>query len=247
MYQSVLKIADFSKTFTLHEQRKLIPSSSNVNLTVASGELTALVGPTGAGKSSVLKSVYRTYLPTSGRILFTTRNDNVIDLVQAHDHQVLELRDTEISFVTQFLHSLPRQTTENIIAMPLLRQGFSKPAALEKARSMLSSLSLPERLWQISPATFSGGERQRVNLARGLIVNPRLLLLDEPTASLDTKTTELVVKQINLLKQRGTAILSIFHDPDLVRLLADKVVELEPPVDTQNFIRSKRNKRSDNE
>jgi len=225
----VLRVEGYSKHFELHEQDKIIPSSHNVNLNVYSGQLTALIGPTGAGKSTVLKGIYRTYLPSSGRLLYLTEAGHEIDLVQADEHRILDLRRTEIGFVTQFLHALPRQSTEDVVAQPLLLKGMDKTEAKEIAQNMLAAMNLPERLWGISPATFSGGEKQRVNLARGLVSRPRLLLLDEPTASLDPKITESVVKLIENLKHEGVAMLSIFHHPELVKRMADNVVELAPP------------------
>jgi len=226
----ILRVEAYSKHFDLHEQGKIIPSSSNVNLNVYRGRLTALIGQTGAGKSTVLKGIYRTYLPSSGRLLYRMENGHEIDLSNADEHRILELRRTEISFVTQFLHVLPRQSTEDVVAQPLLKKGMNKIQARNIARDMLAALNLPETLWGISPATFSGGEKQRVNLARGLVSRPRLLLLDEPTASLDPKTTKRVIKLIENLKNEGVAMLSIFHQPDLVERLADDVVELEPPL-----------------
>lgn len=231
----ILEVEDFSKTFMLHEQNKELPSSHSVFLKAYPGRLTALIGPTGAGKSTVLKGIYRTYLATSGRIMFTTDKQQTIDLATADEHQILELRKEEIGFVTQFLHTLPRQSTEDVVSMPLIKKGVARDIALEKARDILAKLNLPERLWAISPATFSGGEKQRVNLARGLLAQPRLLLLDEPTASLDPKTTDRVVEIIQDLKQTGTAMIAIFHDLDLVERLADEVVELQPPVGTETF------------
>jgi alpha-D-ribose 1-methylphosphonate 5-triphosphate synthase subunit PhnL len=225
----ILRVEAYSKHFELHEQGKIIPSSSNVNLDVYCGRLTALIGPTGAGKSTVLKGIYRTYLPSSGRLLYRNTAGHEVDLAQADEHSILELRQTEISFVTQFLHSLPRQATEDVVAQPLLQKGVEKAAARNIAREMLAAMNLPERLWGISPATFSGGEKQRVNLARGLVSRPRLLLLDEPTASLDPATTEKVVRLIVDLKAKGVAMLAIFHHPELVDRMADNVVELTPP------------------
>ena len=227
---SILRVEGYTKHFELHEQGKVIPSSCDVNLNVNSGQLTALIGPTGAGKSTVLKGIYRTYLPTSGRLLYRTVSGHEVDLAQADEHSVLELRRTEISFVTQFLHALPRQATEDVVAQPLLLKGMDKAEAQNIAREMLAAMNLPERLWGISPATFSGGEKQRVNLARGLVSRPRLLLLDEPTASLDPETTERVVRLIENLKHEDVAMLAIFHHPDLVKRMADNVVELEPPM-----------------
>ena len=228
--EPVLRVEGYSKQFELHEQGTSIPSSYDVNLNVYAGQLTALIGPTGAGKSTVLKGIYRTYLPTSGRLIFRSEDNQEIDLAQADEHKILELRRTEIGFVTQFLHALPRQATEDVVAQPLVQRGMKKLQAREIARDMLAAMNLPERLWKISPATFSGGEKQRVNLARGLVARPRLLLLDEPTASLDPKTTERVVRLIEDLKNDGIAMLAIFHHPELVKRMADNVVELQPTV-----------------
>ena len=216
MNQAILTIENFEKTFHLHERNKLIPSASHINLTVYSGRLTALVGPTGAGKSSVLKSVYRTYLPG-------------VDLVHASEHNILELRKQEIGFVTQFLHCLPRKSAVDVVAEPLFTRGVDGDEARARAEKLLDQLAVPSHLWNVPPSTFSGGEKQRVNLARGLIAQPRLLLLDEPTASLDPVTTERVVAHIQALKETGIGMLAIFHHPDLVRRLADDVVELSPP------------------
>ena len=228
--QALLSVDNFSKSFFLHEQNKRIPSASNVSLSVFPGKLTALVGPTGAGKSSVLKGIYGTYLAGSGKILYRTAANEEVDLAQAAPHRLLDIRRHEIAFVTQFLHVLPRQSCEEVVAQPLMVQGVARQDALERARTMLAALNVPEALWGIAPATFSGGEKQRVNLARGFVFGARLLLLDEPTASLDPYTTELVVAQLQKLKQQGVAMLAIFHQPELVERLADSLVELKVPV-----------------
>ncbi len=229
MQAPILQVESYGKHFQLHEQNKLIPSSHNVGFTVYAGTLTALIGPTGAGKSSVLKGIYRTYLPSAGRILYRDALGHEIDLVLASEHQILELRRREVGFVTQFLHCLPRQSTLDVVAQPLFALGADRQDARQRAAELLTAMSLPERLWSVSPATFSGGERQRVNLARGFIAKPRLLLLDEPTASLDPATAEKVIALIEGLKAQGTAMLAIFHHPELTRRLADQVVELAPP------------------
>jgi alpha-D-ribose 1-methylphosphonate 5-triphosphate synthase subunit PhnL len=229
MTPPVLQVEGYGKHFTLHEQNKLIPSSHNVSFTVRASELTALIGPTGAGKSSVLKGIYRTYLPSAGRILYRDTLGHELDLALASEHQILELRRREIGFVTQFLHCLPRQATLDVVAQPLFGLCMAREEARQRAAALLSAMKLPERLWSVSPATFSGGERQRVNLARGFIARPRLLLLDEPTASLDPTTAECVLGLIEGLKAEGTAMLAIFHHPETTRRLADQVVELAPP------------------
>jgi alpha-D-ribose 1-methylphosphonate 5-triphosphate synthase subunit PhnL len=228
--QPVLIVEGLAKEFFLHEQRETIPSCSNVYLESREGKLTAIVGPTGAGKSSVLKCIYRTYLPSTGRIMFRDKAGQSMDLAGADEHQMLRLRQREIGFVTQFLNCLPRKSALDVVAEPLFASGVNKTIARTSAGEMLARLAVPERLWGVPPATFSGGEKQRVNLARGLISRPRLLLLDEPTASLDPGTTDLAVKLIETMKDDGVAIIAIFHQPDLVRRLADDVVELTPPV-----------------
>jgi alpha-D-ribose 1-methylphosphonate 5-triphosphate synthase subunit PhnL len=229
----LLRVQGYSKQFSLYEQSSIIPSSHDVDLEVYPNSLTALVGPTGAGKSSVLKGIYRTYLPTTGRLIYTTAAGEEMDLAQADEHCILELRRTEIGFVTQFLHFLPRQPTDLVVAQPLIQRGRPVAEARALARDMLAAMNLPERLWGISPATFSGGEKQRVNLARGLVARPRLLLLDEPTASLDPATTDRVLRLIEKLKSEGVAMLAIFHQPELVERMADHVVEIQPPINTQ--------------
>lgn len=224
-----LKIENLSKHFLLHEQGQLIPSCAKVNLSVFPGQLTALVGPTGAGKSSVLKCVYRSYLPSGGQIFYHQSNGQITDLVSASDHHMLSLRQNEIGFVTQFLHCLPRKSALDITCEPLITKGFKQHEAQEEAKRLLSIMKVPERLWGVPPATFSGGEKQRINLARGLIARPRLLLLDEPTASLDPATTENVIELLQEIKLDGVAMLAIFHQPELVRRLAEHHYELTPP------------------
>jgi len=227
---AILTVENLSKHFTLHDQNKTIPSCANVSFTVEPGALSALIGPTGAGKSSVLKCIYRTYLPGSGRLLFRTAAGATIDLAQASENDILALRKHEIGFVTQFLHCLPRKSAVDVVAEPLLARGATRTEARDKARGLLDALNVPERLWEVPPATFSGGEKQRVNLARGLAARPRLLLLDEPTASLDPHTTDMVVDILKGIKAEGVAMLAIFHHTDLVTRLADQVIELAPPV-----------------
>ncbi|MHB1123858.1 MAG: phosphonate C-P lyase system protein PhnL [Ramlibacter sp.] len=226
----ILEVEGLGKQFQLHEQNKLIPSCAQVDLEVHAGQLTALVGPTGAGKSSVLKCVYRSYLPSAGRMLYRDAEGNTTDLAQASEHRMLELRQRDIGFVTQFLHCLPRRSALDVVCEPLVARGVGREAARERAGALLAQLNVPERLWGVPPATFSGGEKQRINLARGLIARPRLLLLDEPTASLDPATTQRVIGLIDAIKGEGIAMLAVFHQPELVRRLADRVVELAPPV-----------------
>lgn len=229
MNAPLLALEAFGKHFDLHEQGKRVPSAQAVSFTVHAGTLTALVGPTGCGKSTVLKGIYRTYRASTGRILYRTASGVLVDLVTADEHLILALRRREIAFVTQFLHCLPRQATLDIVAGPLIAQGVARAEAQERAAALLAAMDLPRRLWSLSPATFSGGERQCVNLARGLIGAPRLLLLDEPTASLDPATAERILDLIEARKRAGTALVAVFHQPELTQRLADQVVALPVP------------------
>lgn len=230
MHQSILKVEKLTKTFYLYDQDTSIPSCADINLEVKRGALTAIVGPTGAGKSSVLKCIYRTYLPSSGSILYQDAGDRIIDLAEASEMSILEIRRRDMGFVTQFLRCLPRKGALDVVSAPLISIGEPGDSARDRAADLLRLLNVPERLWKVPPATFSGGEKQRVNLARGLIVRPRLLLLDEPTASLDPGTTERAMDLLETIKAEGVAMLAIFHQPELVRRIAETVVELAAPM-----------------
>lgn len=229
MSELVLDVAGLTKRFQLHERGCWVPGPEGVCLQVRAGELTALTGPSGAGKSSILKCVWRTYRPTDGSMRFQPRGGPPIDLARAADHEVLALRRGELGFVTQFLQCLPRQATVDVVAQPLVESGVDPVRAQARARDVLAALGLPERLWSISPYTFSGGEKQRVNLARGLVRPPRLLLLDEPTASLDHASRERAVALIEALKRGGAGVLAIFHDDALAARLAERRVALHAP------------------
>jgi alpha-D-ribose 1-methylphosphonate 5-triphosphate synthase subunit PhnL len=232
---TILTVNNLSKRFTLHETQTNFAAFDDISLTVRAGAFTGLVGASGAGKSSILKCIYRRYLPTSGEVLFTSSTGEIVDLAQASDQKILELRRREIRFVSQFLHTLPRQTAREVVAAPLIEMSEmseiserreSVETATKQATEALSRIGLPQRLWDLPPSTFSGGERQLVNLARALIVRPRLLLLDEPTASLDPTSTSKMVAEIERLKADGVALMGVFHDRRLMDALADDKLPL---------------------
>lgn len=223
----VLDVNNLTKAFYLHERKKLVASADATSLKVFKGELTALVGPSGVGKSSLLKCIFRTYLSTSGQVYYHDDKSNCYDLASLDEGKILNLRRFEISFVTQFLHFMPRQSTLNIVAQPLIIRGEEASLATDKATTLLEAIGIPESLWDVSPATFSGGERQRVNIARSLVAPCRLLLLDEPTASLDANSRDKVLALLQQRKAEGTAMLAIFHDPEIVSRMADHVVEVK--------------------
>jgi len=224
----ILKIEALDKRFFVHAQQREIPSTCGVELQLRPGQTLAVTGPSGAGKSSLLKCVWRTYRPSAGHVWLRDSGGEVTDLAAADEQRVLALRRTEMGFVTQFLHCLPRKCALHVVAQPLLDAGVAPAVAVKQADRMLARLNVPEHLRAVAPATFSGGEQQRVNLARGLIRRVRLLLLDEPTASLDPQSRESAIALLRELKAAGTAMLVVSHDPVLVAALADGEVQVRP-------------------
>jgi alpha-D-ribose 1-methylphosphonate 5-triphosphate synthase subunit PhnL len=221
----MLTVNGLCKTFTLHLLGgRRLPALVDVSLTVAAGELVAVLGASGSGKSTLLKCLSRTYLPTGGTAWFDSARFGKVDLVTAADPLVVALRAGEIAVVSQFLHAVPRTPADLVVAEPLLRAGVDRTVARERARALMSRLYLPERLHDGYPATFSGGERQRVNLARAMISTPRLLLLDEPTSALDPTTREAAKELIRERVAGGAAAIGVFHDTTTVADLATRTL-----------------------
>jgi alpha-D-ribose 1-methylphosphonate 5-triphosphate synthase subunit PhnL len=223
----MLCLNQVSKTFTIHIRGGLdIRSFEKVSFETRAGSLLALTGPSGIGKSSLLKCIYRSYLPTSGEIIYTNREGAAVNLAAADDWEILELRRTEIGYVSQFFHVMPRVSALEILMEPLIIRGISRIEALDRAKEMLSRAGLGENLWDMYPATFSGGEKQRLNILHGIISKPRLLLLDEPTASLDRGCKERIMEMILALKSEGAAMVGVFHDRDALLGLSDTRYDL---------------------
>jgi alpha-D-ribose 1-methylphosphonate 5-triphosphate synthase subunit PhnL len=204
----------------------VIHSFEKISLETHAGSLLALTGPSGIGKSSLLKCIYRSYLPSSGQILYTNRGGDTVDLAAADDWEILELRYTEIGYVSQFFHIMPRVSALEILMEPLIVRGVSPAEAADRAKEMLSRAGLGETLWDMYPATFSGGEKQRLKILHAIISKPRLLLLDEPTASLDRGYKERIMEMILALKAEGTAMVGVFHDRDALLGLSDSRYDL---------------------
>jgi alpha-D-ribose 1-methylphosphonate 5-triphosphate synthase subunit PhnL len=196
------------------------------SLAVGRGECVVLTGASGIGKSTLLKLIYGSYKPLGGRLLLR-REDEEIDLAHATPHQMLAIRRRTIGYVSQFLRCVPRVPAVDVVAEPLLALGVAREAARERAAALLRRLRIPERLLALPPATFSGGEQQRVNIARGFIHGYPLLLLDEPTASLDAANRATVVELIREAKAAGAAILGVFHDRDVRDTVADRLIDIE--------------------
>jgi alpha-D-ribose 1-methylphosphonate 5-triphosphate synthase subunit PhnL len=221
----VLDVRGLAKSFTLHGiGGRVVHAFSGVDLTVAPGELVALAGRSGAGKSSVIKAVYRTYRPTAGTVMFAPATGEPVDLAALPDADVADLREREIGYVSQFLRAEPRRGVLDVVARAGVRRGMEPGRAREAAADVLAALRLDRELWQTYPTLLSGGEQQRVNLASALLAPPRLLLLDEPVSALDPANREAVLSMISALVAGGTAVLTILHDHEAIRRLANQVV-----------------------
>lgn len=228
-----LRAENISKTFILHHQNSArLPVFDKVNLQVASGECVALNGRSGSGKSTLLRSLYGNYLPDCGQI-WVRHHGETVDIVSADARYILALRRQTIGWVSQFLHVIPRVSTLEIVIQPLLERGLARSQSLKRAAELLTRLHVPERLWPLAPATFSGGEQQRINIARGLIADYPVLLLDEPTASLDKENRNVVVQLINEAKARGSAIVGIFHDEEVRRAVAGRHYDMPTEAATE--------------
>lgn len=223
----MIKVENLDKTFTLHLRGGIaLPVLRNTGFSVTAGECVTLHGPSGAGKSTLLRSIYGNYRPQSGRILI--RHDGqLVDIVSAAPRMVLEIRKRTLGYVTQFLRVIPRVPTLDIVAEPLLARGAGGQAARARAAELLARLQIPEKMWSLPPATFSGGEQQRINIARGFCADYPILLLDEPTASLDEANRKIVINLIDDARQHGTAIVAIVHDADTRAAITTRLLPLE--------------------
>jgi len=222
----MIEITDAEKTFTMHLQGGVqLPVVRGVSFQVEPGECVVLSGPSGAGKSSILKMIFGNYRCDGGRIGIRHRG-NLVDLASAEPRQVLSVRRDTIGYVSQFLRAVPRVATIDVVAEPLVVTGTARTEAREWAGRLLRRLNIPEQLWALPPSTFSGGEQQRVNIARGFISDLPILLLDEPTASLDAANRAVVVELIDEKKRNGVAMVAIVHDDEIRHLIADRIVDV---------------------
>jgi alpha-D-ribose 1-methylphosphonate 5-triphosphate synthase subunit PhnL len=224
--KALVKLENVSKTFTLHLRAGTVLNVvENVSFEVNPGECVVLGGPSGAGKSSLLKIAYGNYRCDSGHV-FIRDGEEYVDIVGAEPRRVLALRKNVMGYVSQFLRVIPRVGALDVVAAAGRESGLAAETAQTRAAELLSALNVPERMWQLPPATFSGGEQQRVNIARGFISEVPILLLDEPTASLDAANRSVVVRLIEEKKAKGTAIIGIFHDEDVRERVASRVVDV---------------------
>jgi alpha-D-ribose 1-methylphosphonate 5-triphosphate synthase subunit PhnL len=219
---AMMRILNLSKAFTLHNQGgAVIPVMAGAGLSVAPGECVGLTGQSGSGKSTLMRMIYGNYLAAGGSIQV-----GALDVAAAAPREIIALRRETLGYVSQFLRVVPRVPTLDVVADPLLSLGVSADQARARAAQLLARLNIPQRLWTLSPTTFSGGEQQRVNIARGFAHPYPALLLDEPTASLDAVNREVVLSLIDEAKSRGAAILGIFHDEAARERVCDRLVDV---------------------
>lgn len=222
----ILEVSHLSKQFTLHQQQGVVLQVlHDVSFSVQPGECVVLAGQSGAGKSTLMRTLYGNYQAEHGSIL-VRHHDSAVELVQADPRLIMQLRKQTVGYVSQFLRVIPRVSCLDVVMEPALLRGEPTDKAQARAEQLLTRLNIPQRLWSLAPGTFSGGEQQRVNIARGFMVFWPLLLLDEPTASLDDKNRQVVLALINEAKQAGSAIVGIFHDAVAREAVMDRYVEL---------------------
>lgn len=226
--QPHLSARDLGKQFVLHIlHEKRVLGFEGISFDVMPGTFVGIAGRSGSGKSSLLKALYRTYLVDSGTIEYRSASGETIELVTASDDDILDLRAREIGYVSQFLRPTPRVPALELAARPLRRRGASREDAYARVSEYFARLQLPRELWDGHPVLFSGGEQQRVNLARALAAQPRLLLLDEPTSALDSTLQSEVVQLLIEARERGTTMVGIMHDTTLLNAIADTVFTME--------------------
>ncbi len=231
MHGLMLRTTALDKGFTLHLQGGVrIPVLSRVDLAVHEGECVALSGPSGAGKSTLMRSLYGNYRPDGGQVLVRHRGA-MVDIAQADARTILAVRRETLGYVSQFLRVVPRICALDLVTEAAVQRGAEPDAARESAEALLLRLNIPRRLHTLAPATFSGGEQQRVNLARGFIAGHPILLLDEPTAALDDANRAVVVELIREAKARDVALVGIFHDAEVRAAVADRTFEMQPVQD----------------
>jgi len=226
--KTVMEVKGLAKTFTLHQQHGVVLNVlQGLDFSVLAGECLILHGRSGAGKSTLLRTLYGNYLPAAGSIR-VLHQDQMIEMLGAEPRQILELRRTTLGYVSQFLRVIPRVSCLDVVMEPARARGMDLNTARQRAEELLLRLGIPERLWNLAPGTFSGGEQQRVNIARSFMVHWPVLLLDEPTASLDDANRKVVIELIEEARRAGSGLIAISHDAETRNAIADRYLDMTP-------------------
>ncbi|MGC7870759.1 phosphonate C-P lyase system protein PhnL [Desulfosporosinus sp. SYSU MS00001] len=221
--EEILVVEDLTKSFIIHNLAKHIEALHDISLNLKGGEFVGITGKSGSGKSTVFKCIYRTYVPQNGQIWYNSQKYGFVNLAELSERQMIYLRKHEIGYVSQFLNIMPRTTARELVKQAVLEMGSGEDYANMEAQRMLEHFELDKELWDCYPGTFSGGEKLRLNIARAMVKRPRLLLLDEPTASLDHASKLKVRELIEQLKREGTTMMGIFHDLEFMENLCTRV------------------------
>ncbi len=224
---ALIEVNHLSKQFQVHHLEKRIEVLDDVSFKVENNEFLGILGRSGSGKSTIIKCIYRTYLASSGSILYRSQNLGEVDLVSLSEREVIALRQQELGYVSQFLSVMPRTSAFDLVSKSLMECGVSRDQADEETAKVLTTFRLPSNLWNSYPHSFSGGEKLRLNIAKAIVKRPRLLLLDEPTASLDDDSKQIVREVIETLKTQGTTMIGIFHDLKFIEGLCEQVYRME--------------------
>jgi len=229
-----LEVCNLTKIFNMHIlNKKKIIAFQDISFSLDRGKFIGIAGKSGYGKSSLIKCIYRNYDPTSGDIFLYDKEGKSINLTKINDHEMLEIRKNRMGYVSQFFQTIPRVTTMNIIIEPLIDKGWQKDDAVMRAEKLFKLFDIPDNLWDAYPSTFSGGEKQRINLMKTLIDSPEIILLDEPTASLDMKNRMIILEIIKEMKKQGITMIGIFHNLDEIKNIADDILFLHKNIDEE--------------
>lgn len=221
MAQPVIELTDITRSFKIGDV--VVNALRGVNLLINKGEYVAFMGPSGSGKSTLMNILGCLDTPTSGK--YVLNNQDVSNL---SDNELAEIRNKEIGFVFQTFNLLARSTAMENVALPLVYAGFSKKERRAKAEAVLASVSLADRM-DHKPNELSGGQRQRVAIARALINSPSIILADEPTGNLDSKTSYEIMELMEVIHQKGNTVVVVTHEEDIARR-AKRIIRLRDGV-----------------
>lgn len=218
MSKPLIEIKNIRRNFVLGSE--IINVLKGINLQINKGEYVALMGPSGSGKSTLMNILGCLDTPTSGSYVLNGK-----DVSKMHDDDLAEIRNKEIGFVFQTFNLLPRTTALDNVALPMIYAGYSKTERSARATTVLKQVGLGDRM-DHQPNQLSGGQRQRVAVARALVNNPSIILADEPTGNLDSKTSVEIMNLFNEIHKNGNTVILVTHEEDIARY-AHRIIRLK--------------------